>query len=243
MKIKADGNGRDPDFGIIFDDKTELGFRKKTDEDIELIDKYTDMVGERFIIDDSLINLLDSISKGEDVSHKLLEVLEDYYVKQMNYIDRTRNNLKEFYNSKDSKLIKDSYLNAFNSYIEDLNFYKISHGVGYYNFIDMNIANNEYLSNEDLINYYIELIKRNNIIINNFKIKHSVSASDTDYNVIIDNNSELGFRIKTDEDKIIIDVYSNLIEESYNIGGSLIPMFENIVKYYKDNTMIKKLEK
>lgn len=242
LKIKSSGNGRDTDYGVIYDDSSELGFRLKTNEDIELIDEYTNIVKNNFILDNSLINLLERINNNENVNDLLLNVLEDYYERQMIYIDNTRNDLKEFYDNEDSNLIKESYSDAYNSYSSDLNAFKVNYGSNY-SFIDKDIANSEYLSNNELIEQYIYLIKRNNIIINNFKIKRNNSARDTDYNMIIDNNNELGFRTKTDEDKMIIDVYSNLINESYNIGDNLVIMIEDIYNYNKDNTMIKKLEK
>ena len=56
LSIKPAGNGRDPEYGIIRDN-SELGFRKKTKEDIELINKYTDLV--EMDNDYSLISLFD----------------------------------------------------------------------------------------------------------------------------------------------------------------------------------------
>lgn len=57
LSIKPAGNGRDPEYGIISDSNSELGFRKKTKEDIELINKYTDLV--EIDNDYSLISLFD----------------------------------------------------------------------------------------------------------------------------------------------------------------------------------------
>ena len=57
LSIKPAGNGRDPEYGIISDSNSELGFRKKTKEDMELINKYTDLV--EIDNDYSLISLFD----------------------------------------------------------------------------------------------------------------------------------------------------------------------------------------
>ena len=58
LNIKSLGNGRDPEYGIIKDSSSELGFRKKTLEDKELINEYTDIVGNLNVLPISVIECL-----------------------------------------------------------------------------------------------------------------------------------------------------------------------------------------
>ena len=63
FRIKASGNGRDPEYGVIPDSNSEYGFRRKTDEDKFLIDNYTLLVQNTYSVDYSILNLLNSVNQ------------------------------------------------------------------------------------------------------------------------------------------------------------------------------------
>ena len=241
LKIKALGNGRDPEYGVIKDNNTELGFRIKTEEDKKLIDEYTEIVGESYFADENILRLINGIKNNDDIEELLLAALDSTYDKQMAYIYEVRDNLKTFYEEKDSNnIIKEAYPNAYNSFNEDLNAYYVSYTK---NFIDKDILANNEMTNKEMIDKYIELVKRNNGIINSFRIKTLGNARDTDYGVIKDSKSELGFRIKTEEDKQLIDEYSECLKENNTINYDVIRLFEEARSYNLNRSNIQVLKK
>lgn len=241
LKIKALGNGRDPEYGVIKDNNTELGFRLKTEEDKKLIDEYTEIVGESYFADENILRLINGIKNNDDIEELLLAALDSTYDKQMAYIYEVRDNLKTFYEEKDSNnIIKEAYPNAYNSFNEDLNVYYVSYTK---NFIDKDILANNEMTNKEMIDKYIELVKRNNGIINSFRIKTLGNARDTDYGVIKDGKSELGFRIKTEDDKQLIDEYSECLKENNTINYDVIRLFEEARSYNLNRSNIQVLKK
>ncbi len=223
LSIKPAGNGRDPEYGIIRDN-SELGFRKKTDEDKALINEFVSLIDYKAYLSNDVLNLVSKLNSNEDISSTLLNALRSTYSRQISLILKNREALKDFYDNVDTKgIIKNSFTSAYESYTKELNYIKYPFNQYVLNEIDV--------SNEDLINNYMSAIKENNIIINNFKIKPAGTGRDPEYGIISDSNSELGFRKKTKEDIELINKYTDLVEMDNDY--SLISLFD----YAKDKKL------
>ncbi len=136
------------------------------------------------------------------------KVLENLYVEQMNTLVPALENLKKFYTDVDTKnIIKTAYSYAYDAFQKPLN--------------DSILLDEQ----TNVTNAYISLIIRNNNILNSLRIKSAGNARDTDYGVIMDPNSEYGFRIKTEEDKNLIEQYSRIIENRPIISNDLLDLF------------------
>ena len=234
LKIKALGNGRDPEYGIITDNNTPLGFRVKTEEDKKLIDEYTELVGDSYFADYNVLRLINAIDNNDDIEELLITALDSTYDRQMSYIYETRENLKEFYEEKDiNNIIKNAYKDAYNSYTEDLNAYYVSYTK---NFIDKYILENNQMTNKEIIDKYIELVKRNNRIISAFKIKPMGNGRDPEYGIINDDSTQLGFRAKTEEDYKLIDVYTNCLGKNNTVSYDTIRLFDEARVYNINRT-------
>ena len=204
LNIKSLGNGRDPEYGIIKDNNSELGFRKKTLEDKELINKYTDILGNPFIISSDLLKVLSTDEVNEE---DLLNALESVINNQINFIKSTQNKLRKFYDETDSKnIIKNAYDSAYLSYNSLIGVMYTTDGYGHYS-----VVRDNSLSTSELIKNYLDIIKENNILIGNFKIKSLGNSRDPEYGIIKDSSSELGFRKKTLEDKELINEYTDIV--------------------------------
>ncbi len=235
LKIKPAGNGRDPEYGII-KDNSELGFRIKTNKDKELIDNYTEIVGERFFVDQEILNLIDGLENTNDIEDVLIKALKNTYNTQIKKIKLLRENLNPYYQDEDSEyFIKNSYTYAYDSYSKDLNYYRINYGANAYGYYPKYDFSN--VSNEELIQTYIDLIKENATIINNFNIERTGSARDTDYNMIKDGDK---YRIKTDKDKEFISKYTELLRGRVYSNSQLIKLFEYSKNYNLKNNVSKK---
>ena len=127
------------------------------------------------------------------------KVLENLYVEQMNTLVPALENLKKFYTDVDTKnIIKTAYSYAYDAFQKPLN--------------DSILLDEQ----TNVTNAYISLIIRNNNILNSII---------TSYGVIMDPNSEYGFRIKTEEDKNLIEQYSRIIENRPIISNDLLDLF------------------
>ena len=211
LSIKPFGNGRDPEYGIIHDN-SRLGFRKKTEEDKELINEFVSLIDYRAYVNNDILSLIDKINNNEYISDTLLSVLRSTYSKQINLILKNRESLKDFYENIDTKdIIKTSFPSAYESYTKDIDYIKYS--------FNQYVLNEVNVNENDLIDNYISAIKENNTIINNFKIKPAGNGRDPEYGIIYDSSSNLGFRKKTEEDKELINKYSDLVEidNDYNL--------------------------
>ncbi len=208
LRIRPAGNAREPDYGIITDPSTALGFRTKTEEDRALIDSYSNILDKVKYIDNSVISLIVAINNNENIDEVLLYALKNIYEEQRNYLYSVKPQLENFYTDVDTKnIIKTAYSYAYDAL-------KIP--------LDDSILLDE---QTNLTNVYISLISRNNNILNSLKIKSAGNARDTDYGVIMDPNSEYGFRIKTEEDKNLIEQYSSIIENRPIISNDLLNLF------------------
>ena len=197
LRIKPSGSSREPDYGIIPDENSQLGFRKKTDEDKKLIDEYTNILNKAEYVDPSLISLIVAVEQNEQIDDTLLTVLDSIYHNQNIYLNNVKTELTDFYENVDiNNIIKEAYSSAYDAY-------------------NMPIDDTGLYENKDL-NDYLNIISRNNLILSNLFIKTTSNARDTDYGVIIDKNSEYGFRIKTEEDKELLKKYSEIVGKNLN---------------------------
>ena len=190
LRIKRNGTARDTDFGMI---KGKDGnYRPKTEDDKALIEQYTNIFNKALYIDDTILDLVNKINNNDITDENLLMEVEQVYRNQIQYLFRTKSNLENFYEEKDTKdIIKNGYPSA-------------------YSVIQAKIDDSVLYDRND-VKLFIEAIKRNNRLISQLRIKSYGTARDTDYGVILDPTTELGFRSKTDEDKALIDEYTNIL--------------------------------
>ena len=206
LKIKPAGNSRDIDSGLIRDENAMNGFRLKTDEDKQLIDEYSSILANAKIIDENLIALINSLNNNEDITDDLQSFLWDTYQKQITYLNQVKSALNNFYNEIDvNNVIKRGYPSAYNAYSFE---------------IHDDLENINTNINETLYG----IIMRNNELINNLEIFDPTSARNNDYGIIMDADTEYGFRTKTEEDKKLIEQYNNIIANSPKINQEIINM-------------------
>ncbi len=206
LRIKPMGTARDPDYGIMTDPNSEMGFRTKTEEDRALIDSYTNILNKTKTINQSVISLIVAINNGEDLEDVLLYSLRSTYEEQRKYLNTILPELEKFYSEVDTQdIIKNGYNNAYEA---------------------INMPTDEAVFNDmEEIDAYLSLISRNNNILNSLRIEVAGTARDTDYGVIMDPSSQYGFRLKTEEDKALIEQYSNIIGQRPLVNNDLMTLF------------------
>ena len=233
--IKRAGNARDTNYNIVSDPNSVLGFRSITSEENELIEKYSNILGKPYFLNENFISLIEKIKLGdtENIEGILFNSLKSFYNNQMEIIYNTRANLADFYSNKDNEnFIKKSYINAYNSYNTDLNCYVIDYG-GTYSFVDKDMYVNSDMDLNEKIVALTNLIRRNNIILHDFKIKRLGNARDTDYGLIWDGN---GYRVKNQADYEIIDKYSEMINNNGIINDSIIDLFDKLSLFLQNKS-------
>ncbi len=217
LRIQRSGNSRDTDYGLIADTNSLNGFRLQTEEDRQLIKQFTQVVGYRYLISDSLLNLLSNIKNNNYIDEQIYnDALDDIYQNQMSYLNSTQKLLQDFYKNVDTQgIIKNGYPYAYNAAFVDLNCEIISYGTGAYAYIS---------NNPDLL---AEIV-RNEKIISLLRIKAGDTARDTDYGVIIDPSVPVGIRFQTAEDKKLINEYTDRLGIPYSINQTTIQFLSNI---------------
>lgn len=225
LRIKPAGNARDTDYGIISDPTDEKGFRVQTEEDKQLINEFMDLVGDRYIVNQSLINVLSSAKNNEVNEEEFNTALDEIYQSQMSYLIPAQERIRTFFETVDNKdIIKTGYSGAYNAAYADLECEVRNYGIGAYRYVS---------NNPDLL----AAIKNNNILISSLNIKRSGSARDTDFGVIIDPNAPAGIRTKTEEDLKLIDEYTQNIGNQYSLNYPVINCLESIRELQNNNTM------
>ncbi len=206
LKIKPAGTGREPDYGIIPDSNSAMGFRTKTEEDRRLIDEYTSILSEAQIIDSSVISLIVAINNGEALDDVLLYAVKDVYQNQKNYLDIVKPELINFYKNQDSKnIIKNGFDTAYTA---------------------LNIPTDDSaLYTDEQPSSFIPLIIRNNEIFSRLRIDVAGNGREPDYGVIRDPESDYGFRQKTEEDKQLIAEYTKILGKTPIVSPELIALF------------------
>ena len=146
-----------------------------------------------------------NISYSQQEINSKLVILQTLYTEQQNYLNHTIADLKQFFAEKDSKnIIKEAYPNVYETISNQL---------------DQSYPLN---SEEE----YIESIKENNRLIQSLKIKPLGTGRDPEYGIISDQNSEFGFRVKTEEDKALIDGYTNILGNPLVVNEKLLKLIE-----------------